>query len=44
MLSVLCDEQLWIYAPVCHDVFVATRAIHVQNTSTLLTSLGEVSF
>ncbi len=43
LLSVLCGEEVWIYAPVCYDVFVATRAAHVQSSSTLLTSLGEVS-
>ncbi|VDN14041.1 unnamed protein product [Dibothriocephalus latus] len=42
LLSIVSLHQLWIYVPMCHDVFLATRYPTAKNPSTLLTSLGEV--
>ncbi|KAL7054945.1 hypothetical protein AAHC03_024398 [Spirometra sp. Aus1] len=42
LLSIVSLHQLWIYVPMCHDVFLATRCSSAKNPSTLLTTLGEV--
>uniref|UniRef100_A0A0X3Q9N0 RAVE complex protein Rav1 C-terminal domain-containing protein n=2 Tax=Schistocephalus solidus TaxID=70667 RepID=A0A0X3Q9N0_SCHSO len=42
LLSIVSLHQLWIYVPMCHDVFLATRCPTAKNSSTLLTTLGEV--